>query len=97
MTTPLHANHVRNRFLLRDRLVAAVDRGTALSAAQIADLISDSSMHVLAAIALSIGEQPCSRETWDEVATVFRSRASTVTAWDGTSMGEWSDGKAGRQ
>ncbi len=96
MTTPLHANHVRNRFLLRDRLVAAVDRGTALSAAQIADLISDSSMHVLAAIALSIGEEPCSRETWNLVAQVFRSRARAVTAFDGRPMGEWSEGKAGR-
>ncbi len=95
MTTPLHASHVRNRFLLRDRLVAAVDRGTALTPQQIADLIADSSMHVLDAVARSIGEQPCSRETWDEVAAVYRSRA--VTTWDGRKLGEWSDGKAGRQ
>jgi len=93
MTSPLHANHVRNRFLLRDRLVAAVDRGTALTPQQIADLISDSSMHVLAAIALSIGEQPCSRETWNLVAAVYRERTGFG---DGRNLAQAHDGKAGR-
>ena len=88
MTVPLHANHVRNRFLLRDRLVAAIDHGTALTPKQIADLISDSSMHVLAAIALNIGEEPCSRETWNLVAEAFRSRARAIAAFDGRSLAQ---------
>ena len=95
MTTPLHTNHVRNRFLLRDRLVAAIDRGTALTPQQIADLISDSSMHVLAAIALSIDETPCSRETWNLVAEVFRSRARTGFG-DGRNLAQAHDAKGRR-
>ena len=91
MTASLHANHVRNRFLMRDRLVAAVDRGTALTPQQIADLISDSSMHVLDAVAISIGEQPCSRETWDEVAAVFRERTGFG---DGRNLAQAHDAKA---
>ncbi len=93
--TALHACHVENRFRLRDRLVAAVDRGTHRPPGQIADMLDSFSMHELDVIATSIHEEPCSRETWNLVAEVFRIRARVVKAWDGTGMGEWSDGKTG--
>ena len=92
----LHARHVENRFRLRDRIVAAVDRGTHRPPNQIANLIDSFSMHQLDVLATSIHEKPCSRETWNEVASVFRNRARAVAAFDGTGMAEWSDGKVGR-
>jgi len=92
----MNAVHIRNRFYMRDRLVSAIQRGTHRPPNQIANLIDSFSQHQLGVLATSIHEQPCSKETWNEVAAVFRSRARAVAAWDGRSLAQAHDGKARR-